>query len=52
MIAIGTDHIGFEYKETIINYIKELGSEVLDWLEAEFEAGRHQSRINDQRYRK
>ena len=31
MIAIGSDHVGFEYKETIITYIKELGYDILDF---------------------
>lgn len=30
-IAIGSDHIGFELKPQIINFLKELGHEVMDF---------------------
>lgn len=31
MIAIGTDHIGFEYKQAIIDYLEEMGYMVKDY---------------------
>lgn len=30
-IAIGSDHAGFEYKTTLVEYLKELGHEVSDF---------------------
>ncbi|MCA5004504.1 ribose 5-phosphate isomerase B [Sphingobacterium bovistauri] len=30
-IAIGSDHAGFEYKTTLVDYLKELGHEVSDF---------------------
>lgn len=29
-ISVGSDHAGFEYKERVVSYLKELGYEVLD----------------------